>query len=373
MGGIAWHHLQYVMGLARLGHEVVFLEDSGDDDWSCYDPSTGTPGSDPTYGLEFTRTVFERVGLAAQWGFYDAHRERWFGPVAEKAHEICERAEVLLNVSEVNEMRPWFEGVPIRALIDTDPVFNQIQHLSSAKSAEYVSRHTALFSFAENISSGASTVPDDGFKWQPTRQPIVLDAWPRMEGCPGGKFTTVMQWESYPALEYEGRRYGGKGESFGEFMDLPQKVGPILELALGTPQAPRTELAGKGWLLTDPAKAAPDPWTYQAYIQQSKAEFTPAKLAYHMTNSGWFSERSAAYLATGRPVVVQQTGFSEWLRAKDGVLPFNDIREAIEQIERVNKDYDFQCRAARDVAVEYFASDKVLNSLLDRAIATSAP
>ena len=367
MGGIAWHHLQYVMGLARLGHDVVFMEDGGDDDYSCYDPSTGISGSDPTYGLAFAQDVFERVGLGKQWAYYDAHKKKWFGPAGDSAYEICDRADILLDITEVNALRPWFAKVPVRVLIDTDPVFNQIHHLTRPEAAAYASQHTSFFSFGENIARGVSTAPDDGLDWQPTRQPIVLDAWPATPGRPEGKFTTVMQWESYPPLEYQGISYGLKSASFGPYVNLPQQLGPIFELALGTPHAPRTELAAKGWILTDPAKAAPDPWVYRTYIQSSKAEFTVAKLAYHMTSSGWFSERSAAYLASGRPVVVQETGFSDWLDVGKGVLSFNDFDEAVTAIQNVQQNYDQHCLAARKVAEEFFDSDKVLTSLIDRA------
>jgi hypothetical protein len=150
-------------------------------------------------------------------------------------------------------------------------------------------------------------------------------------------------------------------------MDLPTRVGPILELAIGSPTAPRPLLEGKGWILRDPIEAAPDPWTYQGYIQQSKGEFTVAKHGYVVSRSGWFSERSAAYLASGRPVVTQETGFSEWLEAGLGVVPFTTAEEAITAIEDVNSRYEMHCRAARATAEAYFDSDRVLEKLLEEA------
>jgi hypothetical protein len=368
VGGLAWHHLQYVLGLARLGHDVAFIEDSGDDPWECYDPSKGISGSDPTFGLDFIDRLFTRCGLGNRWAFHDAHRRHWFGPLADRAVRICETADVLLNLSEVNRLRPWIAGIPVRVLIDTDPVFNQIHHLTQPDFHTYASQHTAFFTFGENIARGTATVPADGFVWQPTRQPIVLDAWPVSDGHPTGPFTTVMTWESYKAAEYAGVRYGLKAASFSPFLGLPQRVTQRLELSVGSQTAPREQLAREGWIVRDPLKTAPDPWGYQEYIRRSKAEFSVAKHAYHITHCGWFSDRSAAYLATGRPVVVQDTGFSTWLDADGGVLTYRTADEAVAAIEEVARNYARHCRAARSVAETYFDSDNVLDSLLSGAL-----
>lgn len=368
VGGLAWHHFQYVLGLVRLGHDVAFIEDSGDDPWECYDPSRGLSGSDPTYGLTFAEKLFTNTGLRDRWAFHDSHRRQWFGPLGDRALRICENADVLLNLSEVNRLRPWIAAIPVRVLIDTDPVFNQIHHLTQPYFHEYASQHTAFFTFGENIASGESTSPDDGFDWQPTRQPIVLDAWPVSDGRPDSSFTTVMTWESYKAAEYGGVRYGLKAQSFAEYIDLPRRVGERLELAIGSRTAPRQQLADYGWIVRDPLEAVPDPWGYQEYIRQSKAEFSVAKHAYHITQCGWFSDRSAAYLATGRPVVVQDTGFSTWLEADGGVLLYRSPDEAVDAIQNVKRNYARHCRAARGVAETYFDSDKVLGSMLSAAL-----
>ena len=367
IGGMAWHHLQYVIGLARLGHEVYFVEDS-DDYPSCYDPTRHTTDTDPTYGLEFAKQTFNRVGLGDRWAYYDAHTQRWHGPCKDGIREICETSDLLLNISGINPLRPWVMKIPVRVLIDTDPVFTQLRHLSDPSVRRQALKHTAFFSFGENIGSDISNVPDDHLPWQPTRQPIVLDAWHVTPGPEDGKFTTVMQWDSYTAQEYNGKRYGMKSESFGPYMDLPEKVGSIFELALGNPTAPGDLLRSKGWLLRDPLEVTKDPWTYQSYIKNSKAEFSVAKHGYVISRSGWFSERSAAYLASGRPVLVQDAGFSDWLKTGSGVISFNTIEEALFGIEDINNHYEFHCQAARGIAKEYFDADKVLSLLIERAM-----
>jgi hypothetical protein len=181
IGGMAWHHLNYTLGLARLGHEVLFLEDS-DDYESCYDPSTHQVGADPTYGLKFAAQAFGRLGLSDKWAYYDAHTRQWLGAAAERAVGFCEQADVLVNVSGVNPVRPWLENIPVRALIDTDPVFTQIRHLTDAAARSRATQHSAFFSFGELIATPQSAIPDDHFPWQPTRQPLVLDAWPFAPG-----------------------------------------------------------------------------------------------------------------------------------------------------------------------------------------------
>lgn len=366
LGGMAWHNLQYIMGLARLGHDVYFVEDS-DDYPSCYDPARGITDTDPTYGLQFATRTFERIGLGYAWAYYDAHTSRWLGPCADRILDVCATADLLLNLCGVNPLRPWFMKIPARAFIDGDPVFIQLRHLTDPVARNLAQQHTAFLSFAENIGLNRSSIPNDGLPWQPTRQPIVLDAWPATPApSEPGKFTTVMQWESYPAQEYGGVRYGMKSDSFGTYMDLPQKAGRIFELAVSGSSTPDALLHSKGWVVRDPPTQ--DPWTYQHYIQQSKAEFSVAKQGFVVSRSGLFSERSACYLASGRPVVIEDTGFSDWLQTGAGVIPFSTPEEALAGIEEINSRYKFHCQAARAIAEEYFDARKVLPRLIECAM-----
>jgi hypothetical protein len=277
-----------------------------------------------------------------------------------------------MNVSGVNPIRTWLGSIPKRVLIDTDPVFTQIRHLTDSRARNLALQHTNFYSFGENIRKRLSAIPDDHIPWLPTRQPVVLDAWPVKPGPADGKFTTVMQWDSYPPCEYNGNYYGMKSESFKQYMNFPQKTNAVLELALGGQTAPRQQLNQKGWTLCDPLKITRDPLTYQQYIQQSKAEFSVAKHGYIVGRSGWFSERSATYLASGRPVIVQDTGFSDWMETGAGVKAFKSPDEALAEIEDVNRRYEFHCRAARDIADEYFEAKRVLSLLLDNAMNESS-
>jgi hypothetical protein len=363
VGGMAWSDLHYLLALVDLGHDVYFVEDSGDSPWCCYDPSRNTTDTDPTYGLGFARSIFERVGLDDRWAYYDAHTCRWIGPCADRIDGICATADLLLDLGGVSSLRPWLLDIPIRAFVDKDPLFTQVGHINDPSKTKQAAHYTVFFSFGENVARQCCAIPNDGLPWQPTRHPIFMDYWPVMPGQAKGKLTTVMLWDSYRPVEYQGVRYGTKSVSFAPLLDLPGSAGPIFELAVGGPTAPRDLLASKGWKVRDPLKVASDPWTYRGYIQQSKAEFTVAKHGYVVSRSGWFSERSAAYLANGRPVVTQETGFSEWLEAGSGVVPFTTPEEAIAAIEDLNRRYDHHCRRAREIAVEYFDARKVLPHL----------
>jgi hypothetical protein len=368
---MAWHHLQYLMGLARLGHDVYFLEDSDDFPWGCYDPDRGISDTDPTYGLRFASAMFEKVGLGERWMYFDAFRGTWFGPRASSAGEICASADLLINISGSNPLRPWSLRTERRMFIDTDPAFTQVRHLADPVRRERAAQHNIFLSFGTNIGKNCCTVADDGFDWRPTRQPIVLDAWPVTPPVSGAPLTTVMQWDNTlqdVPREYSGRSYGRKAASFGPYFDLPKRIRQRLEIALsGATAVERERLRAGGWVIRDPLEVTRTPWTYQHYLVNSKAEFSVAKQAYVSTASGWFSERSAAYLASGRPVIVEDTGFSHYLPSGEGLLSFSNPEEAIGAIDRLKTRHNEHCRRAREIASQYFDARVVLSDILEYA------
>jgi hypothetical protein len=367
LGGMVWSNLQYLMGLGELGHEVYFVEDSNDYP-SCYDPVRDVVDTDPTYGLGFATRAFRRIALDGRWAYWDAHTSRWLGPCAERIADICATADLLLNLCGVNPLRPWLETIPVRVFVDEDPAFTQIRHLTDPGARALALRHTAFFSFAQNIGQSGCAVPDDGLPWEATRQPVVLDALATTPGPHRGKFTTVMLWDSYPAPTYAGVRYGMKSDSFAPYLDLPAKAGRVFELAVGSATAPRDFLRERGWMVRDSRRPTRDVPTYQRYIQRSKAEWSVAKHGYVVSRSGWFSERSTAYLAAGRPVLLQETGFSDWLPTGAGVVSFISPGDVLAGVEAINTRYEFHCKSARALAEEYFDSRKVLTRLIESAI-----
>jgi hypothetical protein len=368
LGGMAWSDLHYLLGLRSLGHDVWFLEDS-DDYPSCVDPVRRTVGVDPSYGLRFASALFDRVGLGRRWAYHDAHARRWHGRAAGRIRSVCADADVVLNLAGVNPLRPWVEGAAHRVLVDKDPVFTQISNAGDAAAAARTAEHTAFFTFAANVGRAGTGMPDDGVAWQPTRHPIWLEGWPSMPRPRNAAFTTVMQWESYPAVVHDGVRYGTKADSFEAYVDLPRRVFPTLELVLGGSAAPVARLRRHGWRTRDALETVADAWAYRSYIRRSAAELAVAKHAYVVSRSGWFSERSASYLASGRPVVCEETGFSAWLPVGEGVVAFSTPDGAVAGVEAVRARPHSHARAARDLAVAYFDSRVVLGHLLERVFA----
>ena len=365
LAGMTYHHLQYAAGLRKLGHDVLFVEDSGDTEYCCYDPEKHVVGKDPEYGLAYAKRIFDSTGLGNNWAYFDKHKNEWHGPLSGNVLDEIKKADVLINLSLSNTMRDWFMGVPLRAAIDTDPVFTQIRNLTNDDRHALTSAHNRFFTFGENFGKTDCRIPRDGFNWLPTRQPIVPGFWKSEKD--NGKWTTIMQWDSYPDRQWNGIHYGMKSRSINTFLHLPSKLpDERLEIALGGASAPSEELLEAGWNIVDSLSVSKDTERYKEYIGSSRGEWSVAKHGYVIAKSGWFSERSACYLAAGKPVILQDTGFSEILPCGKGLFTFNEAKEIIDIIEEINGNYPHHCMAASQVAKTYFDFTHVLNGLLEK-------
>jgi hypothetical protein len=363
LGGQAWQHLHYLLGLQALGHAVTFFEDAG---WpgACYDPEQGTMGDDAAYGIRMLKEWLGRFGLDGHWVFRDAHKT--CSGLSQQAADACiAGADVLVNLSGVT----WFEGferIPARAFVDEDPAFTQVRAATDRDFLSLLNSHQALFSYGHNIGLPGCGIPTVGLSWRPFQQPIVLDQWPFACVQPADTFTTILSWSAYGGVEFEGRTYGPKSMSFPLVATLPARIPQQFELAVSGDDVHASELSACGWTLRDPLAVSRSLETYREYIAGSRGEFSIAKHGYVASRSGWFSDRSAAYLASGRPVILQDTGYSGWLPVGEGLLAFRTLDEAVEAIEAVNTDYERHRRAARAIAEEFFDARTVLSGLLDR-------
>jgi hypothetical protein len=364
LGGLVWHHLQYVLGLIKMGHDILFVEDS-DDYPSCYNPETNELSTDPTYGIKFINAIFNHFNIGNKWAYYQAHSKIWLGKSEDDVIKFSAHADIFLNLSGINPLREIFREIPVRVFVDTDPAFTQIRHLSDPAAFQLAKKHTHFFSFGENYGTMDCGIPNDGFSWKPTRQPVVTDIWDYTDGNDHGSWTTVMQWDSYKERMYDGKAYGMKSASFTPYLSLPNYTKDRIELAIGSATAPREKLLQAGWYLADPLVVTKSPESYKQYINASKGEWSIAKQGYVNSHSGWFSERSACYLASGRPVIVQDTGFSKFIKTGEGLFGFSSPEEVIDSLEEVNGNYKKHCLAARSIAEEYFRYDKVLGCLLE--------
>lgn len=367
LGGLVWHHFQYVYGLVKMGYDVLFLEDS-EEYAACYNPETLKLTTDPGYGLKFIKNIFHTYDLDKNWAYFDFHTNTWFGKTKKEVDMFLKEADILLNISGVNPLREWSQNIPCRIFIDTDPVFTQIRHLTDPDALKLAKQHNVFFSFGENYGKEGCGIPNDGIDWKPTRQPVVSDLWKNKNIKKEARWTTVMQWDSYKTAQWNDRSYGMKSESFGSYIKLPELENESFELAIGSETAPKEKLKNVGWHITDPLIVTKTPESYQCYINNSKGEWSIAKHGYVISNSGWFSERSAVYLASGKPVVLQDTGFSKHIPTRKGLLVFTNLDEAIEAIQNVNHDYKAHCKAARQIAKEYFSAYKVLKDMLSKIV-----
>lgn len=365
IGGVTWDYFQYVLGFHRLGHEVYYLEDTGQ--WP-YQPVENGLTKDPSYTTQYIHDLMKRFGLGNRWAYCYPHDSQWFGLTEARRKEVVETCDVLLNVSGTVERPNQYRGRGRLVYLDSDPVFTQVK---LAAGQEYfrklVDAHDVQFSFGERMGV---EVPDTGHDWRPTRQPIVLDEWtPSREH--GDDFTTVMSWKSYNPIEYDGKTYGQKDLEFMKFVDLPALTAPAqfaIAANKGKKGAPEALLRHKGWTLLDPIEISRDIDSYRDFIRNSKAEWSVAKNGYVQGQSGWFSCRSACYLAAARPVIVQDTGFSKLLPTGRGLLAFTTLDEAVAAVREVQNDYPRHSAAALEIAREYFDSDIVLSRLLEDAL-----
>jgi hypothetical protein len=305
----------------------------------------------------------ERFGLGNRWAFR-AESGRFYGLSEPAVAEVLSTADILINMSGVTWFDP-FTDIPAKFFIDENPAFTQIKLAKGDSWLRYLlDNHDVLFTYGCNIGQPGCSVPTAGYEWRATRQPLVMDLWPFSYTPGANAFTTVMSVRPYDPIEYEGHTYGHKDVELMRFLHLPDLTPQPLELAVDVDDQQREELVHAGWHLADPMKASGDVDQYRAYIRESRGEFSIAKNAYVQPRSGWFSDRSASYLASGKPVLLQDTGFPDWLPTGQGLLSFSTIREAADGLARINADYETHCRAARRLAEEYFDSDRVLRLLL---------
>jgi hypothetical protein len=386
-GGVAWDYLQFVEGFRQLGHDVFYLEDT--EMWP-YDPIKNTISNDCSYNVNYLRGVMEKFGLADRWIYRSAPDASYHGHTNAEAKDICATADLFLNVSGCGWLRPEYLAIPCKIFLDSDPMFTQVALASGKQDViERIRAHDRHFTFAENIGAPDCRIPDAGFRWIPTRQPIVLDWWdapltpslspPRGEGVrrtgegsPRDVLTTVMNWVSYKGCEYNGETWGQKDVEFLKFVDLPQKTAQKFEIAMGMGpgmKRPTEMLQQKGWQIIEPAEHLPDPWTYREYLRRSKGEWSVAKEGYVKSRSGWFSCRSACYLALGRPCVLQDTGWSNVYPTGHGLFAFRTMAEVLTAINAINADYAAHSRAARQLAEQMFDARNVLADLIAKATA----
>ena len=360
-GGATWAVLQYLLGFKRLGHDVYFVEPVGEAALRPADTSLARSTNAAYFGR-----VMAEFGLEGTSALLLAGTRQTVGLPYDRLHEIARRADVLVNISGLLADEALTENIPLRAYLDLDPAFTQLWQAVEGINMRFAD-HNHFVTVGQAIGQPGCDVPTCGLEWITTSQPVVLERWSAARHITHDALTTIANWRGYGSIEHGGALYGQKAHSLRQFFSLPTLTEEKFVLALAIHPEERKDLAAlrdNGWRLTDPARVAHTPASYQRFVQGSKAEFGIAKSGYVAARCGWFSDRSACYLASGRPVIAQETGFGRFLPVGAGLFAFQTIEEVLASLEALNGDYDRHARAARAVAEEYFDSDRVLNRLL---------
>jgi hypothetical protein len=345
-GGAAWAVLQYVLGLRRLGHDVILVEQ-----------------------VDRLAPVASRfASITRQFGLDAALVERGSACTSGLSRARLEAgADLLLNLSGALTDDDLLDRVDRRVFVDLDPAFTQLWHAAEGIDLG-LDRHHSLVTVGRLIGSSDCSIPDCGRPWITTAQPIVLEQWPFAERTRHRAATTVGHWRGYGSITYQGVHYGQRAHSMRPLFGLPGMTATPLLMALAIHEKERDDLLAldrHGWNVVDPERVASTPRAYRSFVRGSWAELSVAKQGYAASRCGWFSDRSVCYLASGRPVVAQETGFSEWLPTGSGLLSYTTPQQAAAALDHVRANYSKHRRAARVLAEDVFDSDRVLRRLLE--------
>ncbi|MEN8160032.1 MAG: hypothetical protein ABFS41_08180 [Myxococcota bacterium] len=363
MGGMLSWLLQYLVGFQRLGHEVVYVERvmRAND---CFDTPRQVMGDDPSHGLRTAGALLERHGLGDVWHFADIAGQCYGLPRARVA-EAFASADVFLDVGGDASWLDEAAHAGLRVLVDCEPGFTQMRMEAHAEAGKPWPEYDRYYSTGLNLGSDAAALPRAGKTWHTLQDPIVPDLFPVEPAKPDAPFTTVMSWQSMRTRVWRGRSYGNKDLEFARFEELPQRTRVPLEMAVSGRDVPWERLGEIGWQLKNAYRVSTSFEGYADYVRGSRGEFSVAKQCYVATNSGWFGDRAAVFLASGRPVVMQDTGWSAHFPCGEGLFAVTSPEEAADALEAVVGDYAHHARRARELALEHFDASKIFARLLD--------
>ena len=368
LAGVTYQFLHYLIGLRRLGYDVYYVEDSGR--W-IYDPKLNEFSPDATGNLAMVTPVLEAHGFSGRWAFRGNYPDgRSYGMTEAQILQLYREADAFLNVTGAQEIRDEHRAIKRRIYVESDPFASQVKVAGGDRGMiEMLAAHDTHFSFGENLGAPDCDLPIEKFSWLPTRQPVACELWNRTNGPEPTAYTTITTWHNKGKnIEWRGDTwYWTKDREFERFLDLPRRRQVPFELATSVDESIQQLLRRHGWRQTPSIEISRDADLYRRYIQGSRGEFTVARDQYVRPKTGWFSDRTACYLAAGRPVLTQETGFSKFMPSGRGLFGFSTMEEILAAIDAIEADYAGHCRAAAEIAREYFAAEKVVGSLMERA------
>jgi hypothetical protein len=368
LAGVTYQFLHYLLGLRRLGYDPYYIEDSGR--W-IYDPALNEMSPDASGNIAAVLPVLERYGFGDRWAFRGNYPDgQCYGKSETEILELYRVADAMLNVTGAQEIRDEHLVCPRRVYVESDPFPTQVRVAEgNAETIAMLDKHDAFFTFGENVGHPDCTLPVERYDWQPTRQPVAVDLWERSDDTPGRAYKTITTWHNKGKnIEFRGDTYyWTKDREFERFLDLPRRTGARFELATGVSDEVDARLRTNGWDRVDSLEISGNVDRYREYIQGSRGEFTVARDQYVRPRTGWFSDRTACYLAAGRPVITQETGFSRVLPEGKGLFAFEAMDDILAAVDDIESDYAGNCEAARSIATDCFDAEKVVGSLMSRA------
>ena len=374
-GGATWDYLQYPLGLMMLGHDVYYFEDTAQ--YPVYQIED-SKWNNSTATIAYIKDSMESVGLGERWAYRDVGTEQWHGLSNQKIKEIFNTADIFINVSSATYIWPEYLKIPVRIMIDTDPMFTQVEFWEmmkqgSSERLENFMSHTHFFTFGLNMGAEDCRIPDLGLKWETTKKPICMGQWANKNiQAHNNSFTSILNWIERKPFQFDNDSWGQKNIIFKKFQDLPGSYkGKEFEMVVNTGNKKETLeemelLRNKGWKINSPHNTIADMWSYNSFIKNSFGEFSITKATYIKSNSGWFSGRSACYLAAGRPVITQDTMWSKYFPEGEGLFACNDLESAQDAISEIEANYPLHSSRAVDIAREYFDSGVVMEDLFSK-------
>jgi hypothetical protein len=365
-GGVCWQTVQYLEGFRRLDCDVYYVEDHG---YWPFNPLAQVHADDCTETVRFISDLMARFGLEDRWAYRDVASDgQVFGLSAARFADLLEHADVLVNLTGSTVLEERHMGVPVRLYLETDPVLGQIEiAMGNARTRELLDAHTHHATYGENLGAPDCGVPVSDYAYVPTRPPVVIDWWTPLEPDPRAPYTTVSSWEqTFKDIVWNGESYTwSKHFEFLRLIDLPAQAPRGLELALATRDPDAVALLhDNGWSVVDAQEVSGSLERYREYVRGSWGEFTVAKDQNVRLRSGWFSDRSACYLAAGRPVITQDTGFGNVLPTGEGLFAFGDRDDVLAAFAAIEAEPERHRRAAREIAESWFRAESVLAELM---------
>jgi hypothetical protein len=365
--GVVWQLIHHLVGFRQLGLDVYYLEDNNA---YVYDPTARMSVADSSHNVARVGGALDRFGFAGRWSFHDSVTKQHIGMRRERCHELLSEADAIINLCGATDPREEHAKNRCLVYLETDPGILQVKLAQGDEGARrYAEAHNLFFTYGYNIGSPDCALPSAGIEWHPTRPPVLLEEWiPGVSAPEPAAFTTVGTWRNNRNdVEIRGQKYfWSKHVNFVKVLDVAKRANQAIELAMDLDSGPDFERAKAGGFSFTPAiPMSLDIDRYRAYVTDSRGEFTVAKDLYVRTRSGWFSDRTVCYLAAGRPVVAQSTGFEKFVPTGKGLMAFEDSDGAVRAIAEVNRDYAQHSKAARTVACEYFSASKLLDEVAD--------